>query len=79
MRILRTVWDDFIKNEVCIWNRFHEYWLEVCESVYGQGVGLGLGNSNGNSNNNSGNSNSGKIPVYMIRYEDLLHDQEVSI
>lgn len=55
MRILRTVWDDFIKNEVSIWNRFHEYWLEVCESVGGEG----------------------HIPVYMLRYEDLLHDQKV--
>lgn len=31
MLSLRSIWQDFIRNETEIWNKFHEYWLEQAE------------------------------------------------
>ena len=71
MRILTTVWDDFIKNEVNIWNYFHDFWLR---KRLKQPVPHQQGNAN---NTNTTTNNSNRIPVYMIRYEDLINKQQV--
>ena len=50
MKMLLNIWDDFLKNEVKVWNNFHCYWLKK----------------------------RNKVPVYFVRYEDIVSNQLVS-
>jgi hypothetical protein len=83
------LYEDFIRHEACVWVAFHRYWLARMKSdaataaAAAAGIDMkslsgaaGHGSSSGSSSSSGsgGSSDSERIPLLILRFEDLVAD-----